>query len=198
MPSTTRLPNTAALPREVVQIAERPGGLEFYFPPYRNTGAAVGFGAFGALSIALPLAAMAGLGLADGGSTTGWLAVVLVGGFALPVMVFGFIFLGLAAYLFGNSLTVMADFDHIAVTRRVFGLAVSRRSLNRAEISAVERQRPVYLQNQFSAEPRYRLVARHGRRGAVLVLAESLPGRCAVEQMGALIEATTGIGINDD
>lgn len=199
MPSTTGLANNTALPREVVKIRELPRGLEFHFPPLRNAGAAAGFGAFGALSIALPLAAIAGLGVADAPGTTGWLAIVLVGGFALPILVFGFVFLGLAAYLLGNSLTVEADTDRIAVTRRVFGVGVSRRSIPCAEISAVVPQAPARFQNQFGAELRYRLVARSSRaRHALLVVAESLPGRPAMERMGALIEAATGIGIREE
>lgn len=193
MPSTRTLTDSAALPREVVQVRELPQGVECYFPPLRNRGAAAGFGAFGTLSIALPLAAAAGLGAAD---ASGWLALVLVGGFALPVLIFGFVFLGLAAYLLGNSLTVEAGPDRIAVTRRVFGLGVYRRSTPCAEISAIEPQVPTHFQNQFGAEPRYRLIARSPKRKhATLVVAESLPGRAAMEQMGALIAAATGIAI---
>lgn len=198
MPPTLGLDNNAALPREVVRVKQLPQGLELYFPALRNPGAAAGFGAFGALSIALPLLAMAGVSVADGPAITGWLAIILVAGFALPILVFGFVFLALSAYLLGNSLEVRVERDSIAVSRRLFGLTLSRRSLACADISAVEPQVPSHLQNRFSAEPRYRLVARSRNLGhAVLVVAESLPGRRAMERMAALIEAATGIGIKE-
>lgn len=199
MRSTPVPADNTALLRTVARIERLPHALQLYFPPWRNLGAAVGFSAFGALSVALPLAAMVGIGLADGPATSGWMAIILVGGFALPVMAFGIVFLALAAYLVGNSLTVSVGPDQIAVTRRLFGLTVSRRSLPRAEISAVQPQAPRHLQNQFSTRPYYRLVARGREPGnTVVVVAESLPGRPAVEQMGALIADATGIGIEED
>lgn len=188
-----------SLTRAIVRVRQAAPDLELHFPPLRNRGAAVGFGAFGTLSIALPLAAAAGLGLADGPGAVGWLGMVLVGGFALPILAFGVVFIALAVYLIANSLTVTAGPDRIAAVRRLFGLTLSRRALSCADVAAVVPLTAARLQNQFSAEPRYQLVARSRTPGrADLVIAESLPGRAAMEQIAALIEAATGIGIKDD
>ncbi|MDH3289106.1 MAG: hypothetical protein OEP48_15470 [Betaproteobacteria bacterium] len=198
-PSTTSSIADAALPHGIVRVRQLPQGLEFYFPPLRNLGAAAGFGAFGALSIALPVAAAAGLGLTGGPGAQGWLMIILVGGFALPILAFGVVFIALAAYLLANSLRVMAEPDHIATVRRLFGLTLSRRTLSCSDIAAVEPLIPARFQNQFSAEPRYQLIARsRNPTQANLVIAESLPGRAAMEQMAALIAGATGIGLTED
>jgi len=174
-------------------------GLEFHFPLLRNRGAAAGFGAFGALSIALPVAAAAGLRLADGPAAPGRLAMVLVGGFALPVLAFGLVFLALAVYLLANSLTVTARPDRIAAVRRLFGFTLSRRAVSCADIAAIVPLTAARFQSKFSAEPRYQLVARSRTPGqADLVIAESLPGRAAMELMAARIEAATRIGLMED
>jgi|GEM_PF-3490470 len=188
----------APLPRRIVRVSEGPEGLEFHFPPFRNRGAAAGYGAFGAVSIALPIAAAAGLGLADGPDAQGWVAMVLVGGFALPVLAFGVVFLALAVYLLANSLTVTAGPDRIVTVRRLFGLTLARRALSRTDIAAMAPLIAAQIQSKFSAEPRYQLIARSRRQGqADLVIAESLPGRAAMEQMAARIETATGIGLSE-
>ena len=188
-----------ALPRDVVRITHLPEALELYFPPLRNVGAAAGFGAFGALSIALPVAAVAGVGLTDAPGVHSWLALILIAGFALPILVFGVVFIGLAVFLVANSLTVRAGRDRILTTRRLFGLIVSGRTLPCADVAALEAQRPRQFQSPFSPEVRYRLIARHRdpKRGPVVV-AESLPGAAAMEHMGELIARVSGIGFKTD
>jgi len=191
--------SAAPLPLTIVRVRQLRGAVELYFPPLRNRAAAAAFGAFGALSVALPVAAAVGLGLADRPGADGWLAMVLVGGFALPVLAFGVVFLALAVYLLANSLTVTIGPDHIAAVRSLFGLDLSRRALSCADIAAVEPLIAARFQSKFSAEPRYQLVARSRHPGqAALVIAESLPGRAAMEQMAAQIAGITGIGLNDD
>jgi hypothetical protein len=186
------------LPHEVVRVTQRPQEVELYFPPLRNIGAAAGFGAFGALSVALPVAAAAGVHLTDTPGVHSWLAMILVAGFALPIMVFGFVFLALGAYLPANSLTVRAGADRIATTRRVFGWVIARRTLPCAEIAALEPQRPRQFQCQFSAEARYRLVARSGNpNGPAMVVAESLPGHAAMREVAELITRASGIGLKE-
>ncbi len=182
------------MPRDVVRITQLPEALELYFPPLRNVGAAVGFGAFGIVSIALPVAAAAGVGVTDAPGISSWLALILIASFALPILVFGFVFIGLACYLVANSLTVRAAPDRILTTRRLFGLVVSGRAVPCTEISALEAQRPRQFQSQFSPEARYRLIARHRdpKRGSVVV-AESLPGVAATEQLGEVIGRVSGI-----
>ena len=183
------------LPRGIVQVTQRPQELELYFPPWRNIGAAAGFGAFGVVSIALPAAAAAGAGLAEAPGVHSWMAMILVAGFALPVLVFGLVFVGLAAYLVGNSLTVKAGPDRIVTTRRLFGLVISGRAVPCAEIAALEPQRPRQIQSQFSPEVRYRLLARNRDPSrASLVVAESLPGRDAMERLAEAIARASGVG----
>lgn len=186
-------------PHEIVRVTQRPQELELYFPPLRNIGAAAGFGAFGAVSIALPAAAAAGVSLAEAPGVHSSMALILVAGFALPVLAFGLVFVALAAYLVGNSLTVQARTDRIVTTRRLFGLVVSGRALPCTEIAALEPQRPRQIQSQFSPEARYRLVARNRdpNRGH-LVVAESLPGRAAMEQLAEAIAQASGIGFRKD
>lgn len=187
------------LPHGIVRVTQQPQGLELYFPPMRNIGAAAGFGAFGAVSIALPVAAVAGVHLTDAPGVHSWLALILVGGFALPILVFGLVFLALCAYLPANSLTVQAGPDRVATTRRVFGWVVAQRALPCAEIAALEPQVPRQFQSQFSAEARYRLVARRRDRvGPALVVAESLPGRAAMRQVAELITRASGIGLKEE
>ena len=183
-----------ALPRDVVRITRLSDALELYFPPLRNVGAAVGFGAFGALSIALPVAAVTGIGVTDAPGVNSWLALILIAGFALPILVFGFVFIGLAAYLVANSLTVRAGPECILTERRLFGLTVSGRTFPCSEIAALVAQRPRQFQSHFTPEARYRLIARHRdpHRGSVVV-AESLPGLAATEQMGEAIAQVSGI-----
>jgi hypothetical protein len=165
----------------------------------RNVGAAAGFGAFGAVSIALPAAAAAGVALAEAPGVQSWMAMILVAGFALPLLAFGLVFIALAAYLVGNSLTVRAGPDRIVTTRRLFGLVVSGRVLACAEIAALEPQRPRQIQSQFSPETRYRLVARNRDPSrASLVVAESLPGRGAMEQLAEAIARASGVGFKKD
>jgi hypothetical protein len=124
--------------------------------------------------------------------------MVLVGGFALPVLAFGVVFLALAVYLLANSLTVTAGTDRIATVRRLFGLTLSRRALSCTDIAAMVPLSATRFQSKFSAEPRYQLLAHSRTPGQTdLVIAESLPGRAAMEQMAARIEAATGIGLTE-
>jgi hypothetical protein len=186
------------LPHEIVRVTQRPQEVELYFPPLRNLEAAAGFGAFGALSVALPVAAAAGVHLTDTPGVHSWLAMILVAGFALPIMVFGFVFLALGAYLPANSLTVRAGADRVATTRRVFGWVIARRALPCSEITALEPQVPRQFQSQFGAEARYRLVARsRDPNGPALVVAESLPGRAAMREVAELITRASGISLRE-
>ncbi len=189
----------APIPGAMVRITPTREGLELHFPPLRNWGAAAGFGVFGALSVALPVAAGAGLGIMEGPDAFGWLAIVLVGGFALPLLAFGVVFLALAVYLLANSLTVTVASDRIQAVRRVFGVTLYRRALGRADIEAVVALSATRLQSSFSAEPRYQLVARSRTPNqAHLVIAESLRGRAAMQQLAARIAGSIGIGLTED
>lgn len=189
----------APLSESIVRVTPAHDGLELYFPPLRNRGAAAGFGVFGILCIALPVAAAAGLVLVEGTGAFGRLAMVLVGGFALPLFVFGIVFIALAVYLLANSLTVTVGSDRIVAARRLFGVTLYRRALLYADIAALEPLRAARFQSRFSAEPRYQLVARSRTPGlAPLVIAESLPGRAAVAWLAARIAGPIGINLAED
>ena len=197
--STDNQVRSAALSGNGVRIRRLPDELELYFPPLRNVGAAAGFGLFGALSVALPVAAIAGAGLTSTPGVQSWLAVILVAGFALPVMVLGFMFLALSVYLPANSLMVRAGTDRILTTRRVFGMVVSVRAVPCAEIAVLQPQRPRQFQSQFSAETRYRLIARNrDPKRAGLVVAESLVGRAALEQVAEIIAQASRVEVQKD
>ena len=199
-PPSPHNPGTVSvLPRDFVRVTELPTGLELYFPPLRNVGTAVGFGVFGGLSIALTAAAIAGAGLADAPGVQSSLAVILVAGFALPVMVIGLAFLALSLYLPSNSLTVRAANDRIETMRRVFGLVVSTRSVACSDIAALQAQRPRQFQSQFSTETRYRIVARsRNPQQAALVVAESLAGRAAMQHVAELLARASGLELQTD
>ena len=189
----------APLSESIVRVTPAHDGLELYFPPLRDRGAAAGFGVFGILCIALPVAAAAGLLAMEGTGAFGKLAMVLVGGFALPLFVFGVVFIALAVYLLANSLTVTLRSDRIVAARRLFGATLYRRALLYADIAAVEPLRAARFQSRFSNEPRYQLVARSRTPGvAQLVIAESLPGRAAVAWLAARITGPIGINLTED
>lgn len=189
----------APLSESIVRLTPTPEGFELHFPPLRNRGAAVGFGVFGALSVALPVAAAAGLGIIEGPGAFGWLAIVLVGGFALPLLAFGVVFLALAAYLLANSLTVTVGANRIATVRRLFGVTLYHRTLRYAEVAAVVPLSAARLQNRFSAEPRFQLVARSRTPGQRdLVIAESLPGRAAMERLATRLASAIGVGLEEN
>lgn len=189
----------APLSESIVRVTPAHDGLELYFPPLRDRGAAAGFGVFGILCIALPVAAAVGLLAMEGTGAFGRLAMVLVGGFALPLFVFGVVFIALAVYLLANSLTVTVRSDRVVAARRLFGVTLYRRALLYADIAALEPLRAARFQSRFSAEPRYQLVARSRTPGvAQLVIAESLPGRAAVAWLAARIAGPIGINLAED
>ncbi len=189
----------APLSESIVRVTPAHDGLELYFPPLRDRGAAAGFGVFGILCIALPVAAAVGLLAMEGTGAFGRLAMVLVGGFALPLFVFGVVFIALAVYLLANSLTVTVRSDRVVAARRLFGVTLYRRALLYADIAALEPLRAARFQSRFSAEPRYQLVARSRTPGvAQLVIAESLPGRAAVAWLAARITGPIGINLAED
>ena len=189
----------APLSESIVRVTPAPEGFELHFPPLRDWGAAVGFGVFGVLCIALPVAAAAGLLAMQGTGAFGGLAMVLVGGFALPVFVFGVVFIALAVYLLANSLTVTVGPNRIVAVRRLFGVALYRRTLRHADVAAVVPLSAARLQSRFSAEPRFQLVARSRTPGQTdLVIAESLPGQATMERLATRIASAIGVGLAEN
>ena len=183
------------MPQSIVRMSQQADAIELYFPPLRAPVAALALGFFGVVCVALPLFAISGALAAIGGNSAhGLLVIALLGAFVVPFPVFGTVFVALAVYLLANSLTVTASPSAIRTVRRVFGLKVSERELKRAEIAALEAQAAAKYQGLFSAEPIFRLAARHATlRKKNLVVAESLQGEAMTAQVQALIARHAGL-----
>jgi hypothetical protein len=183
----------AALPRDVVRLAHTHDGIELYFPPLRMPQTALALGMFGLLAIVLPAYATVALIPAGGSDAHGLLALVLIGSFVAPFLVFGTAFIALAIYMLGNSLTVRVSATTIGTVRRVFGIALRQREMQRADIAAIEPEIAARYQNAFAVEPCYRLVAQHRLgRGRGLVVAESLTGEPLMARVKALLDQPSG------
>jgi len=194
-PPPPRLTEAGMLPHSIVRVSQHADAIELYFPPLRAPGAAIALGVFGVLCLALPLFAISGaLGAIGGSAAHGLMSIVLIGAFVAPFPVFGAVFVWLAVYTLANSLTVIVNPSAIHTVRRVFGLKVSERELKRAEIAALEAQAAAKYQGLFSAEPVFRLAARHATlRKKNLVVAESLQGEAMTAQVQALIARHAGL-----
>jgi hypothetical protein len=184
----------AALPPDVVRLAQSPDGIELYFPPLRRPQTALALGMFGLLAIVLPAYATTALIPAGDSDAHNLLVLALIGSFVAPFLVFGTAFIALAIYMLGNSLTVRVSATTIGTVRRVFGIALKQRELQRADIAAIEPEIAARYQNVFAVEPCYRLVAQHRvRPGHGLVVAESLTGELLMARVKALIDKTIGL-----
>lgn len=194
-PPTPRLNETGALPQNVVRLVQRGDALEIYFPPLRAPAAALALGFFGAACLVLPLFAVSGaLSAIGSNSAHGLLILALLGAFVVPFPVFGAVFVALAVYMLANSLTVTVSASAIRAVRRIFGLKWRERELKCREIAALETQTDARYQSVFSAEPIFRLVARHATlRKNNLVVAESLQGEAMTAQVQALIARHAGL-----
>jgi len=168
--------------------------VELHFPPLRAPGTALALGIFGLTCLLLPLLAAAGLLPRGTEDAYGLVSVVLIGVFIAPFPVFGVVFLALAVYLLGNSLTVRADRGGISATRRLFGVTMRRRWIPRAELAAVDAAPAARYMSVFSAEPCHRIIARHaGQRGRDVVVADAVPGDAPAAQVRALIAQHAGL-----
>jgi hypothetical protein len=73
-----------------------------------------------------------------GSGPAGMLALWLMSIFILPFIVFGVLFLAIAAYRLTNSLTVSVTPFELNTVRRVLGIAIKKRRVARAELLALE------------------------------------------------------------
>jgi hypothetical protein len=179
-----------------VRITAAAQGVEVHFPPLRAPAAAFGLAVFGATCVLLPLLAAGGLVPAGASETYGLLAIVLIGAFIAPFPVFGAVFIALAVYMLANSLTVRADAAGIFTVRRLFGVAIRRRALARTELAGIETGPAARYQGLLSAEPCFRLVARHtSQRARDVVLADSVRGERAAGELRALIARHAGLAV---
>ena len=182
------------LPKEIVRVSQRPGGIELYFPPLRAPGIAAMLGLFGVVCMVLPLLAASSLLAAGGSAVHGLLAIALVGSFVAPFPVFGAVFVALAVYLLANSLTVTVNPSAIRTVRRVFGMCLRRREIKCRDVAAIEDRIAAKYQSLFSAEPQFRLIARHATQPRYdVVVAETLAGEAMMAQVQGLIAGHAGL-----
>lgn len=171
-------------------------GIELYFPPLRALRGAAALGGFGAVCVALPIAALFGLVAAGGSHAHSMLAIVLTGAFIVPLAVFGAVFVALALYMAANSLTVDIGTTEITTLRRVFGLPLARRAMRCSEIAAIEPRPAARYESLFRAESCYGLIARNNvPRRAEMVVAEGLCGEALATRVGSLIAGAAGVEI---
>lgn len=169
-------------------------GAEIRFPPLRTPGTALALGMFGLTCVLLSLLAGIGLVPKGAGDAYGLLAIVLIGAIIAPFPVFGVVFMALAVYLLANSLTVRADTGGIRATRRLFGITVRTRSIARAELAAIEAMPVARYMSVLSAEPCFRLVARHATQsGRDVVVADAVRGEAPAAEVQSLIVQYAGL-----
>jgi hypothetical protein len=167
-------------------------GAEFYFPPLRAGLQPLALAAFGILCIVLPALAFLAL-VPAGADARGLMSIVLVGIFIAPFPAFGAAFIVLAVYVLANSLTVRVDPAAISTVRRVFGIVLSRRRLEREQIAAIEAQPAPRYHNPLGGR-RLCLVARHHvQRKFDLVVADNLDGEDAAARMRSELERHAGL-----
>jgi hypothetical protein len=168
-------------------VTHTPDGVELYFPPLRMPQVAIPLAAFGIVSAAIPGILVVAL-LPDAvAHATSLLAATLIAGFVLPFLVFGVIFVVIAAYMVSNALLVSIDAGGIETARLLFGVVVKRRRIARGEIESVQPEIASRYQSLFSSDPIYQLVAR-GKDSMRVVVGETLEGEAAMERVKALIE----------
>ena len=147
---------------------------------------AVCLAAFGLLCAAL--ASIGAATLIAGYRHTGELiAMVMVGGLAMPFIAFGVGFIGVALYMVANSLDTTIDARGIRTVRRIFGMVTSRRHSPLEHVSALESRIPARHQNPFGGVPAYTLVARLADDRGTITLVEDIPGEDAMQTLRARI-----------
>lgn len=188
-----------------VRLTRSHHGLELYFPPLRNPGAALMLALFG-VSCFIPgfFATIAVAPLSEYGPG-GMIAIWLMSIFILPFIAFGLSFVALAVYQVANSLTVIVTDAEIRSQRRIFGIALRERRMLTADITALDALTSMRYRWPREEISYYNLVAktksgagltlmeayRTGRlaqlRSRKVTVAESLRGEALMEQMKAEI-----------
>jgi hypothetical protein len=145
----------------------------------RTPGAAAALALFGAACL-VPgfFAAIAVAPLAISGAP-GLLAVWLMSIFILPFIAFGILFIVLALYLVGNSLTVAVTESEIRSQRRVLGIAQRARRVERADIAALDAVPVLRYRWPRDDVPFYSLVVRTKSGAGLTLRGAYLTGRLA-------------------
>jgi len=163
---------TPPLPGNVVRLTRTARGIELHFPPLRTPAPALALALFGAAGFIPGLfAALAVAPLAASGAA-GMMAVWLMSIFIVPFIAFGVLFIVLAVYLVGNSLTVAVTESEIRSQRRVFGILQRERCVRRTDVAALEAVAVLRYRWPRDDVPFYSLVVRT-RSGAGLTLPEA-------------------------
>jgi len=121
-----------------VRLARLPDGIELYFPPLRAPRAALLLALFGVACLIPGVFAAVAVAPLSASGAAGMLAIWLMASFIVPFIVFGVLFLALAAYRLANSLTVIVTSTHVLTVRRLLGIAVRERHVAPADICALE------------------------------------------------------------
>ena len=171
-----------------VQLRRTSGGIELYFPPWRMPGVAFALGVFGVIAAALPAMAIAALLPAALAGASGLMGAVLLASFAVPFALFGVACVVVAAYTVCNALLVRVDAQGVAAWRTLFGVTVWRGGVTRHDLASIEPSIPARHQSVFGSEPIYELVAVNRSRTTRLVVAESLRGEAAMNEVKTRIE----------
>ncbi len=174
----------ADLPRNRVRAEAIADGVRLYFPPWRAPRAALRLGAFGLACLAP--AAFLGEGLFAVAHTgaLGIIIVWLVGIFVVPMAVFGVLFVLIAIYHLGNSLTVEATPTGIVTVRRWGGMCVRRHAIARAAIDSIDVE-PGPRYANFRSYTDFRVVVRHA--ATRLVVAENLTSEALAQRVSVWI-----------
>ena len=110
--------------------------------------------------------------------------------FIAPFVVFGVLFLGIAAYRLASSLTVVVTASYVHSVRRLLGFPLRERRLGQADISALEAvatRRYRWLRDEV---PLYDIVVKtKAVAGASVTVAEGLRGEELMERVRAEIAA---------
>lgn len=179
-----------------MRVTRTPHGIALYFPPLRAGHGPLALALFGALCIILPMLALPAL-VPPGGDAHGLLGIALIGTFIVPFPAFGAAFMALAAYALANSLGVEAGLEGISTVRRVFGIALCRRTIARSDIAAIDLREAPRYRNVLSAGTRFDLVVRSAdQRKREMVVAEDLESEAAAAQARALIAQHAGLQLN--
>ncbi|MBI3935466.1 MAG: hypothetical protein HY323_00675 [Betaproteobacteria bacterium] len=195
-------------PRDVFRLVRTPLGIELYFPPLRNPGSALTIAGFGVACFAPALLAGYIVWPGQDADAGGWVAFWLMSIFVFPLAAVGALLVMLGTYLLANSLTVTVTESAITATRRVLGVRLSQKRVERADVVAIEPEVSLRLRTLRGETPYYSLAlttksgasltmreaCRTGRLAQFakrkLIVAESLPGEPLAERVRASIVDT--------
>ncbi len=171
-----------------VRIEQREGALHVEAAAPRAPLGALALMLFGLLAAGLvTLSALAVLP-AHGGDGAGVLATVLFAAVALPVALFGLLFLVIGAAALGTARTVDAAPAGLRVRRDFIGVPTGAWDLPRADLSGIEIGPAPKYQNVGAPTIRMRVTAAR-RGGRAVMLADALDEDGATRLRSALAEA---------